>query len=111
MTQSLAVATWIVGMLAAVSAIGIATRWLYRTGGKVTRVMDALLGEPPGPGAPNGRPGVLERLTGIDDNIRDLNDRLSFIESQMRPNGGSSLRDTVDRIAVATEPTPDDGKH
>jgi hypothetical protein len=107
-TQAFAVAVWITGILVALATIGAAIRWGWQILTKLARLADALLGEPPGPGAPNGRPGVLDRMASMDETISRMDERLSFLEQQMRPNGGSSLRDTVDRIAAsAADPAPD----
>ncbi|HEY1179931.1 MAG TPA: hypothetical protein VGF17_27560 [Phytomonospora sp.] len=45
----------------------------------------------PGVGA---RPGVMARLSAQDD-------RLSAIEHELHPNGGSSMRDAIDRLEKA----------
>jgi hypothetical protein len=110
-SQSLAVAGWIVAMMAALTAIGVSGRWLWRTGANLTRLMDALLGEPPSPAAPEGRPGIIQRQAKTDEAVaeikeamRSMSDRLAFVEEQLRPNGGTSLRDTVQKIADNTVP-------
>lgn len=47
-------------------------------------------------GRPGGKPtpGVLERLTAIEN-------RLARVEGQFSPNGGGSLRDAVNRVEAA----------
>jgi hypothetical protein len=52
----------------------------------------------------------LERLTGIEailllvtPRLETVEARLAAVEAQMHPNGGSSLRDAVDRLAPSTE--------
>jgi hypothetical protein len=112
-SEALTVASMLVAMLAVLGGLAAVGRWAWQTGAKMTRLADGLLGEPPGPGAPNGRPGVLDRLTGIDDTIRQIHDsqqrleaRVSFVEAQMRPNGGTTMADKVDRIVAVTDATP-----
>ena len=47
-------------------------------------------GSPERPGVP-ARPGVLARLAAMDE-------RLASVEGQLTRNGGSSMRDAVDRV-------------
>jgi hypothetical protein len=115
--SALAVATWLTIMLGALTAVGLAGRFLWRMFSRLQRLLDALLGEPPGPGAREGRPGILDRFESFEgaiqkilDTQRSLDERLTFVEQQMRPNGGSSLRDTVDRIAATTDSTPPEAR-
>jgi hypothetical protein len=51
-------------------------------------------GEPDRPGVP-GHPGVMSRLGGLEE-------RQIAIENEQKPNGGSSLRDVVDRVDERT---------
>ncbi|MCN0181256.1 hypothetical protein [Salinispora arenicola] len=60
----------------------------------MSRLVDDLLGEPPRPGLPKGRPGLMTRVGRIEG-------RLDALE-ELRPNGGSSIKDQVGRIAQAT---------
>ncbi|MGW0091378.1 hypothetical protein ACWDWS_20455 [Streptomyces sp. NPDC003328] len=69
---------------------------------RVELFMDDWYGEPARPGVP-GRPGVMERVSGIDD-------RLTGVEHELQPNIGSSLRDAVDlanRRQARLRPDPD----
>jgi hypothetical protein len=52
--------------------------------------LDDWFGEPAYRGE-SGRPGVPERLS-------DIEGRMAYVEGQMRNNGGSTLRDKIDRI-------------
>jgi len=86
---------------AAIAAVGAAAEVLRRaargtlaTSRKLARLVDDLLGEPPLPGLPDGRPGLMARVGRIEG-------RLDALE-ELRPNGGSSIKDQVDRIAQAT---------
>ncbi|MFD8531536.1 hypothetical protein ACFV0L_29360 [Streptosporangium canum] len=66
---------------------GVAVLWqLARFLKRLGDVSDDWSGEPARDGVP-GRPGVMARL--------------STIEAELHPNHGSSLRDAVDRLAVA----------
>lgn len=66
-----------------VTAVYLGGRWMLRTLRKLGDFLEDWSGEPPRPGVP-GRPGVM--------------DRLARIEAQLKPNGGSTLRDAVSRI-------------
>ncbi|NIL44021.1 hypothetical protein HCB17_25065 [Salinispora arenicola] len=82
---------------AAIVAIGAAARVLHKVAlgaRRVSRLVDDLLGEPPRPGLLDGRPGLMARVVRIEE-------RLDALE-ELRPNGGSSIKDQVDRIAHAT---------
>lgn len=94
---------------------------------RAARLIDDLIGEPERPGFV-GRPGVLVRLAAIEGHTADVADvrsilaemaervadlpeirrvqadvllRLHALEQQMRPNGGNSLRDAIDRTEAA----------
>lgn len=100
MSQLLVACALITAMLACLAGIGGALRWLWQVLRALSRLADDLTGEP----ARNGqeaRPGLLDRLKAIEDKLQRLDDferRLAALEAQLRPNGGSSLRDAVDRI-------------
>ncbi|MFD7964375.1 hypothetical protein ACFV5J_26620 [Streptomyces zaomyceticus] len=63
-------------------------RAALRLGQRVDQFMDDWYGEEARPGVP-GRPGVMERMGGIED-------RLGRVEHELYPNSGGSLRDAVD---------------
>lgn len=50
------------------------------------------------------RAGVMERLAAIEENGRRRDERMTAIEAQLKPNGGSSLYDQVKRTADAVAP-------
>ncbi|MEU6928932.1 hypothetical protein AB0A05_07185 [Streptomyces sp. NPDC046374] len=60
-----------------------------RLGRRVDQFMDDWYGEEARPGVP-GRPGVMERMGGIED-------RIGRVEHELYPNSGGSLRDAVDQ--------------
>ncbi|MDM4722742.1 hypothetical protein QTQ03_25250 [Micromonospora sp. WMMA1363] len=72
--------------------------WMIRTVRKLSRLADDLLGEPPSPEYPEGRPGLMGRLARIES-------RLDALE-ELRPDGGRSIKDQVGRIAQATGADP-----
>lgn len=90
-------------------AAGLTLAW--RAGRVVLRVLrrlddiaDDWKGTPARPGVP-GRPGLLERMTAIEERTGCMADcldgigrRVQRIESEVRPNGGSSMRDAVNRV-------------
>ncbi|WP_018223878.1 hypothetical protein [Salinispora pacifica] len=84
----------IVAVGAAAEVLRRAGRGTLTTSRKVSRLVDDLVGEPPRPGLPTGRPGLMARVGRIED-------RLDALE-ELRPNGGQSLKDQIDRIAHAT---------
>jgi hypothetical protein len=100
----------VTAMLATLAGLGKAIQWAVGGLRKLFRLADDLIGEPPTRTHPEGRPGFLDRLTSIEDTsastlvaLTELHQRLSAVEAQMKPNGGGSLRDAVDRMAT-TEP-------
>jgi len=100
---------------AIIGALGVIVRAVIYLAGvihKLNRLIDDLAGEPPRPGFPEGRPGVLDRLASIEgsqsagvDRLAAMEKRLTAVEVQLRPNGGSTLRDAVDRIEQS-QPNP-----
>ena len=113
MSQALQVALWFVGITTALTALGQSVRWVWQVLRALSRLADDLTGEP----ARNGQaaqPGLLALVKSIQDNlelqhaelvrVREQNEeferRLAALEAQMRPNGGGSLRDAVDRIEI-----------
>ena len=88
---------WVIAGAALLTALGVfwkvatsVLRWARR----VTDFFDDWNGEPARKGVP-ARPGVLERLSGIEG-------RVEAVEHELHPNSGASLRDAVDRIHDAT---------
>jgi hypothetical protein len=68
--------------------------------------LDDFHGEDERPGTPR-RPGFSERLSGVEDymsemrsKVTDIDGKVSFIEKELHPNHGSSMRDAVDRIQI-----------
>lgn len=76
-------------------------RWAFRTLRRIDVFLDDWYGEPARPGQP-ARPGVPERLEAIEN-------RVGRVETQLRPNGGSTLRDAVARIEETVRADPPRG--
>ncbi|MGW2074300.1 hypothetical protein ACWCPK_38690 [Streptomyces sp. NPDC001953] len=98
------------GLLTALVGVAAAVWRVVRAGlrffHRAELFMDDWYGEPARPGVP-GRPGVMERVSGIDD-------RLTRVEHELQPNSGQSLRDAVDlanRRLARLCPDPDHADH
>ena len=94
MDSLLYIAGAIVVLGAAAEVLRRVVRGMIRTVRKWARLADDLLGEPPRPGLPEGRKGLMDRVAGIES-------RLTVLE-ELRPNGGGSIKDKVNAIARAT---------
>jgi hypothetical protein len=110
-------------IIGALAAVGKAALYVFGVFRKLNTWLDDWAGEPPRPGFPNGRPGVLDRLASIETNATSTADtlsttagtlvgveaRLAALEAQMYPNGGHTLRDAIDRAAAHNDrPHPPD---
>ena len=103
----------ITAMLAALAELGKATQWAVGGLRKLFRLADDLIGEPPTRIHPEGRPGFLDRLSSIEGTsastlvaLTEFHQRLAAVEAQMRPNGGGTLRDAVDRMTPPPADVP-----
>lgn len=92
------------GVAAVLGLVGV----LFRTVGRsvkmtygVVKKIDVFLGQ--WFGQPDtGTPSFPDRMEAVELRTQVTDRRLMAIEAQLRPNGGSSLRDTVNDIANAT---------
>nr|MDT0658018.1 hypothetical protein [Micromonospora sp. DSM 115978] len=98
---------WILGVCALIIAVGgaaavlrRAVAWVIRTVRKWARLADDLLGEPARPGHA-AVPGLMERVASMDDRLGEV-ERL--VGRELRPNGGSSIKDQMTRVADAVTP-------
>lgn len=83
-------------LLAGVVAVGWRlARGLVRFGRRVDQFIDDWQGEEARPGVP-GRPGVMERMGGLEDRMGVLEDGFARVSHELYPNSGESLRDAVD---------------
>ncbi|MCF3960595.1 hypothetical protein [Streptomyces fuscigenes] len=70
-------------------------RGTARLGRRVDEFIDDWRGEPSRPGVP-ARPGVMERMVGLESRMGGVEDELGRIKHELYPNSGGSLRDAVD---------------
>lgn len=88
----------IAGGAIALSTLGaFAITRFKRIGKRMDEFMEDWHGSPARPGVAS-RPGVMERLSHQDVALGEIRDRVVAVEGEMRTNGGSSLRDAVNRI-------------
>lgn len=59
--------------------------------------LDDWNGVPDRPGV-KGRPGVMARLEHQKDHLAEVQESLGVLKHEVKPNGGGSLRDAVDRV-------------
>ncbi|WP_326597740.1 hypothetical protein [Streptomyces sp. NBC_01803] len=90
-----------VGVLGLLTLAWQLVRGAVRIAARVDEVVDDWQGVPARPGVA-ARPGVLERISHIEERVCDVADRVGRVEAQLRPNGGSSLRDAVNRVDART---------
>ncbi|MFJ4907734.1 hypothetical protein ACIQCR_24535 [Streptomyces sp. NPDC093249] len=93
------------GIIAALGGAGaVLFRWgrsLRRGLRRVGQVLADWTGEEGRPGVP-ARPGVMQRLGDLGEQLSGLDERVQVIEHEVHPNSGSSLRDAVDRVDART---------
>ncbi len=77
---------------------------LFKALRHVTHVHEAIIGRPASPGV-EAIPSMIQRFEAVDDQFSAVNQhlgqqdkRIDRIDSELRPNGGASLVDKVDRI-------------
>lgn len=88
-TAATALAAAVIGLLAWFG------RQAWRILARTTHFLDDYFGQPARDGVP-ARPGVMARLSRMDE-------RLNGVEQQLSANGGQSMRDAVDRIEKSVE--------
>lgn len=81
-----------------VAGAGYLIRVGWRRARQLGHLLDDVLGEPAREGQP-ARPSLMARVARIEE-------RVTVIEHEMRPNGGSSVKDQVTAIARATGANP-----
>lgn len=106
-------------MLGTVFGLAKLSLFLWRFVRKINQFIDDLNGQPARPGISEERPGMLARMYQFERRQRELMngqksllDRVGAIEAEMKPNGGGSMRDTIEAIAasVPSSPTPEAGQ-
>lgn len=94
---------------AAASVITKGMVWVVRTARKLARLVDDLVGAPDEPGRPgSGQPGLLARVAAIEDTQSRILRRLEALE-ELRPNGGSTVKDQVTALAQRAGVGPGEG--
>lgn len=105
-------------MLGTVFGLAKLAVFLWRFVRKINQFIDDLNGQPARPGISEERPGMLARMFQFErrqrdlmNNLRALVERVGAIEAELKPNGGGSMRDTIEAIAasVPSSPTPPEG--
>jgi hypothetical protein len=66
---------------------------------KASRLIDDVVGVPESePGGGDGRPGVMDRLTRLENQVGQVADAAGSAAVQLHSNGGSSARDQIDAL-------------
>lgn len=99
MTAATLILTIVAGIVCPVLAAGtiaaaIAARRFSRRYGQAIR---DLFGEPARPGV-QARPGVMERLADYDARLSGMQEQLALVHHEMKPNGGKSIKDQINRL-------------
>jgi hypothetical protein len=88
---------WVTAALAlTVAVVGVAgwgLRMAWKMISRTTRFLDDFFGEPERPGV-KGRPGVMARLDAMEGSLLTL-------QTEVTPNSGHSMRDSVKRTEAA----------
>lgn len=85
-------------IVAAGAALEVLRRWglaVIRTMRRLGRLADDLLGEP-ARGTEPARPGLMDRVADINRRLADVE---AVVLKELRPNGGSSIKDQVAKVA------------
>ncbi|WP_160050787.1 hypothetical protein [Nocardiopsis sp. FR4] len=100
---------WIGGIAALVTGltvIGIGARKVVRLLRRMGHLIDDLMGEPPRQGHPEGRPGLMDRVTSLEKEVKVVSHEVQF-------NTGTSLKDkvrevkeVVDKLAAREQTAP-----
>lgn len=93
-------------LLGAITAIILFAGKLVKFIKRVIHFLDDFIGEEERPGMP-ARPGLSERITNMEKCMGDVKDQMSSIKEdvdeikiEMRPNSGTTIRDSLNRIEV-----------
>lgn len=80
-----------------ISVFAVVTRQLWKTMKKLNFFFVDFYGEPARPGVPS-KPGVVERIGNLELATVDTNKMIEQVLKETRPNGGSSMRDEIQRV-------------
>lgn len=81
--------------------LGKAVRGMIRSLRKAGRVIDQVLGD-------GDQPGLFARLARLEKSVAGLESKVGVVAAEVKPNGGASMRDQINRIEQATGATRDD---
>lgn len=97
-----ATAAWLTALASLAAVIGGVIVWsarkAWRVLSRILRFLDDYFGEPARDGIP-ARPGVMARLGAVEAAAASAEATAAKVLAETRPNGGSSLRDVVQRTA------------
>ncbi|WP_211323398.1 hypothetical protein [Amycolatopsis palatopharyngis] len=108
---------WLGGVVAAIAILTAVSKVVAKTTRAIRRVwrpftdfLEDWRGEPARPGR-DKQPGAMERMQAIEtrvtantEHLSAMDDRLVRVEAEFRPNGGSSLRDSLNRVESYVSP-------
>lgn len=103
------VVVWIGAITVIVGGAGMLwkwTGWLRRIVRQLDDFADDWHGTEGRPGVP-ARPGVMERLAGLERGGAAILMRIDGIEHELHPNSGGSMRDAIDRVERCVNTDPD----
>lgn len=87
----------IAAIIAAVTTISVGIAKAFKLIKRFIHFLDDYFGVDARPGF-DKIPGVAERIKNIEDNLGYLCRRVDFVEKELQPNHGTSLRDSINRI-------------
>lgn len=89
------------GVVVVTGALVACVRTAWRTARKVGRFLDSWFGH-------DGQEPIPQRIAALEQGMARLDGRVQRIDAEMRPNGGASMRDAVDRVVRVV--APEDGE-
>ena len=92
--STMSVLQWIVLVAAAASGLGYLFTKVFKLFGTWFKFIDEWYGS-------EEKPGITERLNQGHDHFAKIDEELAIIKAELFNNGGSSLRDSIDRIERA----------
>lgn len=95
-----AIVVWSVAAVAIASAAGVAWK-LRRSWRRMEKGVEEFVadwrGTPARPGV-RARPGMMGRMSTLEEVTQQVDRRLRAVEHELRPNNGRSMRDAIDRL-------------